>query len=315
MEDKREMGEGSKLENCLEDLHFQLRRVRDGEISAGDFESMLRMSDEKRFMQHFDFEGHRHTLLTHAIRCRSEPCIGSLDLEEVVKVLIEVTPEGARVPCKDLKVGTALSPLQYAKRVQVSSIREKSVTEVLGPLTVDPAQRELDELAAMYIKRMNEILRRRKHAYDEPAADLGEGLFLGDREHAQDFYTLKRRGVSHVLNMAPGMCGLMCGRDGITVKAIDAEDMEGYDLLGKHFDEARKYIDQSREGGKAVLVHCYAGINRSATISVAYLMAARGMKLLEAVRHAFERRSCILSNTSFREQLVLFAIKNGHLDD
>lgn len=60
-------------------------------------------------------------------------------------------------------------------------------------------------------------------------------------------------------------------------------------------------------GQKAVLVHCEAGISRSATTVIAYLVKHHGMSLLEAYQHTKERRRIINPNTGFLNQLRIFA--------
>jgi len=74
---------------------------------------------------------------------------------------------------------------------------------------------------------------------------------------------------------------------------IGAEDRSGYDL-SKHFDETYCFIDRNRHGN--VLVHCVAGISRSATIVAAYLMRRFGYTV-EAVillmRHCRPQVECL----------------------
>ena len=64
----------------------------------------------------------------------------------------------------------------------------------------------------------------------------------------------------------------------IVIKIILAKDNLDYPI-DKHFDEAYEFIEHMRENNKNVLVHCHAGISRSATLVCAYLMKKRGLKM------------------------------------
>ena len=62
-----------------------------------------------------------------------------------------------------------------------------------------------------------------------------------------------------------------------------------------------------------VLVHCYGGINRSAFVVVALLMMLAEMPLLVALRAVAANRGKVLTNRSFRAQLLEFAVSTGRL--
>ena len=64
--------------------------------------------------------------------------------------------------------------------------------------------------------------------------------------------------------------------------------------------------DAFASGGR-VLVHCYAGISRSATIVISYLMREHSMSLSAATEHTRSRRWFINPNIGFRKQLHKFA--------
>lgn len=66
------------------------------------------------------------------------------------------------------------------------------------------------------------------------------------------------------------------------------------------------FQDSVKESGGRVLVHCQAGISRSATICLAYLIHARRVRLNEAFEFVKRRRQVISPNLAFMGQLLQF---------
>lgn len=58
--------------------------------------------------------------------------------------------------------------------------------------------------------------------------------------------------------------------------------------------------------GGAVCFHCAAGISRSSTMVISYLMAAHSMSLLEAFALCYHHRRVIWPNRSFMQQLIAY---------
>ncbi|VEL22925.1 unnamed protein product [Protopolystoma xenopodis] len=84
---------------------------------------------------------------------------------------------------------------------------------------------------------------------------------------------------------------------------ISVEDVESTNL-GVHFDRvADRIAAEARRGGRA-LVHCMAGISRSTSLVLAYLVRHRGMSLAEAYQLVRSVRPCVQPNPSFWRQLV-----------
>lgn len=66
---------------------------------------------------------------------------------------------------------------------------------------------------------------------------------------------------------------------------------------------------QVRLAGGLTLVHCVAGVSRSATLCLAYLVKHRGMSLREAYVHLKKARPCVRPNCGFFNQLIDFERK------
>jgi len=64
--------------------------------------------------------------------------------------------------------------------------------------------------------------------------------------------------------------------------------------------------DEARSNEKGVLVHCLAGVSRSVTITVAYLMYKLSLNLNDAFNMVRARKSNIAPNFHFMQQLHNF---------
>ena len=132
-------------------------------------------------------------------------------------------------------------------------------------------------------------------------------LWLGDAEDAQNIKLLQKWGISYILNCAGGDIDVAYP-DSFTVHKFDAHDNRKYNLIEKHMDESIAFIDKCKHNGERILIHCMAGMNRSATITVGYLLHYfESMHLLQAIEYTVKRRSWILTNPSFRRQLIQYA--------
>ncbi|XP_024032122.1 dual specificity protein phosphatase 12 [Morus notabilis] len=86
--------------------------------------------------------------------------------------------------------------------------------------------------------------------------------------------------------------------------AVPMRDMESENLLD-HLDVCLNFIDKSRKEG-SVLVHCFAGVSRSAAIITAYLMRTEHLSQEDALESL--RQSCefVCPNDGFLDQLKMF---------
>lgn len=129
-------------------------------------------------------------------------------------------------------------------------------------------------------------------------------LYLGDLHAAESVEQLQRLGITHVLNMTHNAAEAKYGD--IEHFMLGAEDKEEYDML-QHLPAAASYIDAARSSGGRVLVHCKAGINRSGFVAVAEVMVHNQVSVLSAFRKCRDARGPLLTNHSFRRQLLSLA--------
>ena len=69
------------------------------------------------------------------------------------------------------------------------------------------------------------------------------------------------------------------------------------------FDENFEWITKMKQENKKILVHCAAGVSRSASFVIAYLMKSRGLSFWEAHNLVKSKRSIVRPNSGFVRQL------------
>uniref|UniRef100_A0A7S2B8P5 protein-tyrosine-phosphatase n=1 Tax=Haptolina brevifila TaxID=156173 RepID=A0A7S2B8P5_9EUKA len=74
--------------------------------------------------------------------------------------------------------------------------------------------------------------------------------------------------------------------------------------MGQALREAASFIDGAISGGGCVVVHCAAGISRSATVVLGYFLLHRGTTLREAFEHLYNCRPCMWPNEGFMASLI-----------
>ncbi|KAG6522581.1 dual specificity protein phosphatase 12-like [Zingiber officinale] len=85
---------------------------------------------------------------------------------------------------------------------------------------------------------------------------------------------------------------------------VPLRDTEDEDLLD-YLDVCLDFIDQGRKEG-SVLVHCFAGVSRSAAVITAYLMKTEQKSLEDALESLREVCDVVSPNDGFLDQLSLF---------
>lgn len=138
---------------------------------------------------------------------------------------------------------------------------------------------------------------------DIQVGEILPGLILGSQDVAVEFDLLQKYKVTHILNVATLIKNSF--PENFTYMNIDLLDIPQTDIA-QHFESAFQFIDEGMDKGGCVLVHCNAGISRSSTIVIAYLMMKKHWPLNKAYQYVKEKRSKIRPNAGFQEQLQTF---------
>lgn len=126
-------------------------------------------------------------------------------------------------------------------------------------------------------------------------------LYCGSLRSAQSQMVYRKLDISYLLTVGRQLVPVP--PEGGKHKVIVVDDIPGADIRTS-FKEAVDFIEESQKKKSGCLVHCFAGLSRSATTVIAYLMMKKNMRLDEAYLVAKKGRPAILPNKGFFDQLV-----------
>ena len=136
--------------------------------------------------------------------------------------------------------------------------------------------------------------------FSTPMSQITDTIYLGNLYNAQNIKKLLQLGIKKVLSLITETQLLSYPKE-IEHKLICIPDFPRENII-KYFYECLLFIDDN----KKVLVHCYAGLSRSATIVVAYIMWKNQLDFLEAIKLVEQIRPNINPNFGFVKQLRMF---------
>lgn len=197
----------------------------------------------------------------------------------------------------------------FGKKVITSNISRPKVTTGssfnmprIQPSFTAPRYFQIPSLAFFMPSKMDCIV---------PPTEGKGGIFLGNIEGAQDVKLLQRNGITSVLTVAANAEIRYAPHEIPMHKVVSADDFPSYPLI-RHFEECIEFMDKALAVGN-ILVHCFAGMSRSSTIVIVYLMKRKGFRSLQpTLEFVKARRPIVQPNIGFMRQLKAFEEKLHH---
>ncbi|XP_067843790.1 dual specificity protein phosphatase 19 [Heptranchias perlo] len=125
-------------------------------------------------------------------------------------------------------------------------------------------------------------------------------LLLASQDVAQDYETLKHYKISYILNVGYGVENAFPCE--FIYKSISILDLPETAIIS-YFHECFEFIEQAKAQNGVVLVHCNAGVSRSASVVIGYLMCIYGLSFKDAFSVVKNARQVTNPNPGFMEQL------------
>ncbi|XP_053658057.1 dual specificity protein phosphatase MPK-4 [Anopheles marshallii] len=136
--------------------------------------------------------------------------------------------------------------------------------------------------------------------------EIEPGLWLGNASAAADIGTLEKHTIRSILSIDSVPLPVhITDHPNLRVRHIQAADVPREDLI-RHFEDSNRFIADSLAEGRHVLVHCYFGVSRSATIVIAYVMQKYRLGYEAAYQRVKAKRRFVMPNPGFVNQLKLY---------
>lgn len=125
--------------------------------------------------------------------------------------------------------------------------------------------------------------------------------FIGSADAAMDGELLEKIGVTHILTVAPlpDYKPPVPHAKHLCLHILDLPETE----LAEYYEKAFSFLDDAVAVNGRALVHCNAGVSRSAAITLAYIMKTQMMTYDDAWNLVKEKRPSINPNIGFIIQL------------
>ena len=180
-------------------------------------------------------------------------------------------------------------------------------------MTPQPCQKMLS-LSAELDREIDEVTLRCRRNGQSTITRLTSAIFVGGFPSPSDLCRLYRENVRTVITVCGGserISSVPEECEHLQIKTLNTDDASDYFILVTDFDNFAVLMDEALRVGN-VLVHCVAGVNRSVTLTAAYMVSRYGHTPLSVVRLFRESgRPVILDNRGFRRQLIEFYLETG----
>ena len=142
--------------------------------------------------------------------------------------------------------------------------------------------------------------------------EIVKGLWIGNMDAATDYNFFKKHNISAVVNCTPDVPAAFAkyGVNYLRVNLNDSLKQQDIEKMINYLPKAISFIYQKREiEGKNVLVHCHAGMQRSAAITAAYISKIYGISINDAINLILKKRPVAFHNgtcVNFSQALLHF---------
>ena len=126
-----------------------------------------------------------------------------------------------------------------------------------------------------------------------------DNLYLGNACDASYFYKLKNANIKAIVNVTKEIPNYF--EEDFQYYNISLNDQNHENFTNEIFDKSCEFIDSFK--GRNILIHCYMGSSRSATVMAAYLIKKYKLSLNEILELFKKKRTIVNINKQFMKNL------------
>ncbi|XP_050300754.1 dual specificity protein phosphatase 22-like [Anthonomus grandis grandis] len=128
------------------------------------------------------------------------------------------------------------------------------------------------------------------------------GLYVGNYRDSKDSSQLAKHNITHIVAIHDTARRIHSDKHYLCVMASDTPDQN----LTQYFSLCNDFIHAARLRDGNVLIHCLAGMSRSVTVAVAYIMSVTTLNWKDALKVVRAGRNVANPNLGFLKQLEEF---------
>ncbi len=130
---------------------------------------------------------------------------------------------------------------------------------------------------------------------------ITEHIFIGNIGHARSLEWLKANNITHIVNCTNELDNYF--PDKFIYTKLYLWDLE-HQTLQFSLEPSYNFIQLAIRNSGIILIHCHAGISRSSSILIYYLMRSNNLKFNVALAHVKKLYPKANPNISFGNQLI-----------
>ena len=140
-----------------------------------------------------------------------------------------------------------------------------------------------------------------------PPTNILKNLYLGSAFNAYDYDNLKKLNINVILNVTKEIDNFHQSNLKFTYYKYPINDNNEEDITNI-LKESCEQIDLHLRNADTILVHCYMGASRSASVIINYLMCMKKQSYISALNYVHVKRPLVNLSEKFANTLKLVSV-------